>query len=137
MNNSNRGFSLLELMIVVAILAIVTTWGYSSYRDTVLKSHRAEGIGELLIIADNMERYFSNRGTYAGASLGTAANDVHALTSENGYYNFSITSATAVAFTVTATPQGGQADDTRCGTYTYDSSGTKTASGSLPDNKCW
>ena len=70
MHRTNRGFSLIELMIVVAILAIVVSWGYSSYRDTVMKSHRAEGMGELLMIADRMERYFSNRGTYVGATPG-------------------------------------------------------------------
>ena len=56
MNKSNRGFTLIELLIVVAILAILAVYGYSSYRDTVLKAHRAEGIGELLSIADTLER---------------------------------------------------------------------------------
>ena len=136
MNRPIQGFSLIELMIVVSILAIVTTWGYSSYRDTVIKSYRAEGKGELLIIADNMERYFSNHGTYAGAALGTAANAVHPASSDHGHYNFSITNATAIEFTVTATPQGGQANDSKCGTFTYKSTGANTASGSL-GAACW
>ena len=136
MNKTYRGFSLIELMIVVAILAIVSTWAYSSYRETVLKSHRAEGIGELLIIADRLERYFINQGTYAGASLGTSPGDIHSASSENGYYDFDIPSTTTIAFTITAAPQGTQADDTKCGTFTYNSIGTKTASGSL-GAACW
>ena len=137
MDRIYRGFSLIEMMIVVAILAIVTTWAYSSYRETVIKSHRAEGIGELLIIADRMERHYINRGTYAGASLGTSSTDVHRASSENGYYDFDIPTATTIVFTITATPQDNQANDTKCGTFTYNSIGTKTASGTLPDDKCW
>ncbi len=136
-NKRSRGFSLIELMIVVAILAIVVTWGYSSYRDTVLKSRRAEGLGELLILADEMERFYSSQGTYIGATLGTSANSVHALNSESGYYGFTITAQTAVQFTIAAAPQGGQADDTKCGTFTFTSLGVKSSSGSLPNNKCW
>ena len=136
MNKSNRGFTLIELMIVVAILAILATWGYSSYRDTILKSHRSEGLGELLAIADKLERYYADQGTYVGATVGSAANAVHALSSENGYYNFAITSANAIQFTITAAPQGGQTDDTKCGTFTLTSQGARTASGTLPD-KCW
>ena len=136
MNKSNRGFTLIELMIVVAIISIVAAWGYSSYRDTILKSRRAEGLGELLTIADRMERYYSSQGTYAGARLGSMANAVHALSSDNDFYVFSITSATAIQFTITATPQSGQADDTKCGTFTLNSQGTKSASGTEAA-KCW
>lgn len=137
MNKRSGGFSLIELMIVVSILAIVVAWGYSSYRDTVLKSRRAEGLGELLVLADEMERFYSSQGTYIGATLGTSASSVHALNSENGYYGFGITSATAVQFTITAAPQGGQADDGKCGTFTLTSLGVKSTDGSLPTNKCW
>ena len=136
MNLRYRGFSLVELMIVVAILSIVTAWGYGSYRDTVIKSRRSEGLGELLMIAGELERYYSDQGTYAGAQLGNSANAVHASSSKNSYYNFSITTASTVQFTITATPQGGQADDSNCGMFTLDSLGTRTASGSQGD-KCW
>ncbi len=134
--NLHRGFSLVELMIVVAILSIVTAWGYGSYRDTVIKSRRSEGLGELLMIAGKLERYYADQGTYAGAQLGNTANTVHASSSKNGYYNFSITTASAIQFTITATPQDGQADDKNCGTFTLDSLGTRTASGRHAD-KCW
>ena len=137
MHRSMRGMTLIELMIVIVILSIVTTWGYSSYRDTVMKSRRSEGLGELLALADRLERYYSDRGTYIGATLGTSASAVHALSSEHGNYQFSLDSLSAVAFSISAAPQGKQADDTRCGTFTLTSGGTKTVSGSLDDNKCW
>ena len=134
MHKTNRGFSLIELMIVVAILAIVVSWGYSSYRDTVLKSRRSEGMGDLLILADSMERYFSNRGTYVGASLGSSANAVHPLNSESGYYRYSFSpNPSTLMFTALAVPQGRQVDD-KCGTLSYDSQGFKSASGS---GTCW
>ena len=134
--NLHRGFSLVELMIVVAILSIVTAWGYGSYRDTVIKSRRSEGLGELLMIAGKLERYYADQGTYAGAQLGNMANTIHASSSKNGYYNFSITTASAIQFTITATPQGGQADDSNCGAFTLDSLGSRTASGSHGKD-CW
>ena len=139
MNKSSRGFSLIELMVVVSILAIVVAWGYSSYRDTIIKSRRAEGLGELLTLADKLERFYSDQNTYATATLGNGgvATDVYPTSSEHGNYSFSITTATAVQFTITATPQGGQADDTRCGTFTLTSLGVKSSNGSLPNNKCW
>jgi type IV pilus assembly protein PilE len=129
--------TLIELMIVIVILSIITTWGYSSYRDTVMKSRRSEGLGELLALADRLERYYSDRGTYIGATLGTSATAVHALSSERGHYQFSLNSLSTLAFSISAAPQGTQAEDTKCGTFTLTSGGTKTVSGSLDDNKCW
>ena len=57
MKKSVRGMTLIELMIVVAILGIITAIGYPSYLDYVKKTRRAEGMGELLELADRMERH--------------------------------------------------------------------------------
>jgi type IV pilus assembly protein PilE len=133
MNRMIRGFTLIELMIVVAILAIIIAIGYPAYRDQVMKSRRAEGMGELLELADRMERFYSGNGTYNGASLGPDVDDVYETTTEKGNYTLGITSATTTLFTITATPNGPQAND-KCGTFTLTSSGTKSASGG---NDCW
>lgn len=132
-----NGFSLIELMIVLTILAIVVAFGYPSYRDQVMKSRRAEGMGELLDLADRLERFYSDQGTYEGATLGNAATDLREVTTERSNYNLAITVQDAISFTVTATPQGTQANDTKCHTFTLTSLGQKTASGTLPDDKCW
>jgi type IV pilus assembly protein PilE len=133
MNRKTRGFTLIELMIVVALLAILIAIGYPSYRDQVMKSRRAEGMGELLELADRMERYYSGNGTYNGATLGPDDDDVYETATEKGNYTLGITSATTTLFTITATPVAPQ-DKDKCGTFTLTSSGQKSASGG---NDCW
>ena len=134
MNRMMRGFTLIEAMIVVAILGIIVAFGYPSYRDQVMKSRRAEGMGELLELADRLERYYSDKGTYAGA---TAANIFRAET-EKKHYKLAIdgTQTNDVKFVITATPENGQ-DKDKCGTFTLDSTGTKSVSGPLSDGDCW
>jgi type IV pilus assembly protein PilE len=134
MNKQTRGFTLIELMIVIAILAIIVAFAWPSYLEHVRKSRRAEGTVHLLELADRMERYYSDQGTYAGATLGPAEADLYVAVSENGYYNLAITVQDNVSFTVTAAPttKGNQDDDT-CGTFTLTSTGLTSADGS----KCW
>jgi len=134
MNKQTRGFTLIELMIVVAIIAIIFSFAWPSYQEHVRKSRRAEGTVHLLELADRMERFYSDQGTYAGATLGPDEADVYVAVSENGYYNLAITVQDNVSFTVTAAPttKGNQNDDT-CGTFTLTSTGQTSANGS----KCW
>ena len=137
MNQFVRGYSMIELMIVLAILSIIIAFAYPSYRDHVIKAHRAEGMGELLDLADRLERFYSDQSTYAGATLGSATTDLRPVATENSMYNLAITLQNAISFTVTATPQGTQTDDTKCGTFTLTSLGGKSTSGTLPDKICW
>ena len=137
MNQFVRGYSMIELMIVLAILSIIIAFAYPSYRGHVIKAHRAEGMGELLDLADRLERFYSDQSTYAGATLGSATTDLRPVATENSMYNLAITLQNAISFTVTATPQGTQTDDTKCGTFTLTSLGGKSTSGTLPDKKCW
>ena len=134
MNKQTRGFTLIELMIVIAILAIIMAFAWPSYLEHVRKSRRAEGTVHLLELADRMERYYSDQGTYAGATLGPAEADLYVAVSENGYYNLAITVQDNVSFTVTAAPTTkGKQDDDTCGTFTLTSTGLTSADGS----KCW
>jgi type IV pilus assembly protein PilE len=137
MNKFMRGFTLIELMIVVAIVALIIAFGYPSYRNHIIKSHRAEGMGELLDLADRLERFYSDQGTYAGATLGNAATDLRPVATERGHYNLAITAQDAVSFTVTAAPQGNQANDTECATFGLTSLGVKTVTGTVSTEKCW
>jgi type IV pilus assembly protein PilE len=138
--DKDNGFTLIELMIVVAILGIVVAFGYPAYRDQIIKSRRAEGMGELLELADRMERYYSDQGTYAGATLGTNATDVYPAVSQKGYYSFSFTGAPdAISFTINSAPttKGGQNKD-MCGTFTLTSLGVKSVScGAACLDDCW
>jgi len=139
MNKFMRGFTLIELMIVIAILAIAIAIGYPSYRDQVIKSRRSEGMGELLELADRLERYYSDQGTYATATLGDGSldTDVHKDKTKDGYYNLAITAQDAIAYTITAAPTSkGNQDDDKCGTFTYVSDGTRTVSGSIGEDAC-
>jgi type IV pilus assembly protein PilE len=90
-------------------------------------------MGELIELADRMERYYSLNNTYNGSTLGPDAGDVYETTTEKGNYTLEIISATTTLFTITATPNGPQAND-KCGTLTLSSSGQKSASGG---SDCW
>lgn len=136
MNRFIRGFTLIELMIVLAIIAIVIAFGYPSYREHVKKTRRAEGMGQLLELADIMERYYSDQGTYAGA---TAAG-VYTDTTDRGYYTLSVDGgADNVQFTIRAQPTSkGDQDTDKCGTFVLSSLGEKSLVGnSIPLKDCW
>ena len=139
MKNKTRGFTLIELMIVVAILAIVAAIGYPSYLEQVKKSRRAEGMGHLLELADRMERFYSDKGTYAGATLGTTSGNVFVATTEGGHYTLSIGAQDNVAFTISVTPTSkGKQNTDKCHTFTLTSLGVKSVSGgSLSTDACW
>jgi len=144
MKKTARGMTLIELMIVVAILGIIAAIGYPSYLDHVKKTRRAEGMGELLELADRMERHYSDFGTYdkvvAGVVSDMAIADIYQATTRNGYYTLSIDAGTDnVDFTARAAPTSkGQQDTDKCGTFTITSQGTKTVTGgSLSTSDCW
>lgn len=61
---SDRGFTLIELMIVVAVIAIIAAIAYPSYMDYVRQSRRADATVALLELAQYMERYYTNNGRY-------------------------------------------------------------------------
>jgi len=126
---SARGFTLIELMIVVAIIAIVTAVAYPSYLDQVSKTRRSVAQGDLMELASFMERYFTENNTYVGAALPFAQSPK----SGTSYYTLTLPAAslTATAYVLTATPTGSQSADS-CGTMTLAQTGAKT-----PAANCW
>jgi type IV pilus assembly protein PilE len=134
MRKNIRGFSLIELMIVVSIIAILTTIAVPSYRQHVIRSQRTDATSALLRIAAAQEKYYiqNNRyGTYA--QLGSP-------TTEHGYYTVTVPVADAQTFTATATATASQTDDPHCRSFTINAAGQRSAKD--PGNadstdQCW
>jgi type IV pilus assembly protein PilE len=113
-----RGFTLIELMIVVAIVGILSVLAYPSFQDYLRKSRRGEALSSLMSIHLNQEKHRANNPQY-----GTLAQVWGGVTTtENGYYNLTVGGLGASTVTMTATAVGDQANDragaTGCGTLT-------------------
>jgi len=131
-----RGFTLLELMITVAIISILAAIAYASYNNYVTNSRRAAAAACLSEVAQFMERYYTTNQTYVGAVL-PALNCQAELAR---FYTFAVTAgATATTFAITAAPQGQQQtrDNAKCGTLGLNHAGTKTVTGSAGVTTCW
>jgi type IV pilus assembly protein PilE len=125
------GFTLIELMIVVAIIGIIAAVAYPSYTEYVREARRSDAMAALLAAQLEQEKYRANNTTYAGtlALAGIAA------TSPEGFYNMAVVSADGVSFVVTAAPTGLQTGD-GCGTFAVDENGPDY-SGTYADADCW
>jgi type IV pilus assembly protein PilE len=149
MNASNpggaRGFTLIEVMIVVVVVAILAAIAFPSYREYVLRSNRAAGKSMLTQVADRQEQFFAANKSYSDslAQLGFPANpffvDRRGQPAAGGdgagiIYEISLV-ATNLTFTVTADPVNRQLDDTRCTQFTINERGQRTATGTATD--CW
>lgn len=149
-----QGFSLIELMIVIAVIGLLGAIGYPEYQRYITRSNRAEASAALVGFAAAMERYASNnpnRG-YAGAAAGGANTGTPAATvypsqapldGVQKTYNLTISAVTVTgtygnAYTLTATPIGGgpMAGDP-CGNLTLTNQGVKGKSGSASLTECW
>ena len=130
-----RGFTLVELVIALAVVAILSAVAYPSYTAHIAKGRRADGKQAMLELAQRMERYYTERGTYVGATLG--ATGIYPNVSAGGHYSLAIASQTADGFAITATPQGRQLGDA-CGRYGYNQLGEQSvADATLASTACW
>lgn len=141
MYRKQRGFTLIELMIVVAIVAILAAIAYPSYRDFVRRSDRSSAKSAILEDAQFLERNFTTSNRYdqdsAGNSIATASLPVRQVPREGGVAKYNITLArTASTFTLTATPAGTMAGDA-CGALRLDETGRKTVTGGMSIQDCW
>ncbi|NBB12033.1 type IV pilin protein [Pseudomonas sp. SLFW] len=137
-SSKQRGFTLIELMITVAIVGILAAIAYPSYTKYVQRGYRSEGLAMLNDAVARTERFYAQNNTYAGATLktiGLVADDkTTVLNSTNAKYQltFVTASSSSTTYTLQIAPQGTQTNDT-CGTMTIDQAGTKTPTTA----ECW
>ncbi|HEY6824707.1 MAG TPA: type IV pilin protein [Steroidobacteraceae bacterium] len=155
--HGSRGFTLMELMIVVVIATILVSIAVPSYLSQVRQSRRTQAKTAVLDLAGREERYFSTNGALYSttpADLGYAG-AFPALVAPDNYYRITVCTAAAAAATpacdpnpnappgpsyyITATPVGGssQAADTQCQSFSVDSTGQQFSTGTLTSQECW
>jgi type IV pilus assembly protein PilE len=158
---ATRGFTLIELMIVLAIISILSAIAYPSYMAYILRSHRTDATRALMQASAKLEQFYSQNQSYnQDASAGTPYNtDNNGLTllaalnlpikptdgsTTEGYYRLSVSALAATSYTLKAIPLGTQQKDTECGTFSLDSLGTRGAkAATTPDttaatvSQCW
>lgn len=131
--STDRGFTLIELMIAVAVVAILAAVALPSYRSYLVRTHRAAAASCLMEMGQHMERYYATQMSYADATVP----DLNCV-GEVPEYDFDFEGTpSATAFQVKATPNGGQANDTACGTLKLDQAGAKQVTGSDTVANCW
>lgn len=137
MKKSN-GFTLIELMIVVAIVGILAAVVLPAYQNYVLQSHRTAAISAIMDLGSREARYYTTNNSYSASmlTLGYAADPMPVTSASSNYYNLSVQSITPTTFILQAVPVGNQAQDS-CGTYTYTSLGVKGVTGSESMGTCW
>ncbi len=127
----NAGFTLMELMIVVAVIGILAGIAFPQYTAYGERARRSEGRSALLNAAALEERYYSDNNQFAAlATVGISTS------SENGHYTLSLSldDTNNQSFTLTGTPTG---PDSKCSTLTFTNAGAKGFTGPGTMSDCW
>lgn len=140
MNSSNsRGFTLIELMITVAIIGILSAVAYPSYTQYIVRANRSAAQSFMFSVANKQEQYMLDARSYASSVSALNLTQPSELSGKYVVTTTPANAATPPTYTVTATPQGNQAGkDTKCGTLTLTSAGAKSQSGTATAvSDCW
>lgn len=138
---NQTGFSLIELMIVVAIVGIIGAVAYPSYVEQIRQSKRTDAQIALQQLAQRQESYFVRNYAYA-ANLTVLGYGANTIDSPEGEYDITLSAATASTYTLSATPDSlsGQAHDKTCSSFTLDHMGRKASkdnNNTVTTDKCW
>ncbi len=129
----SKGFTLIELMIVVALVGILSAVAFNAYTDNVIASKRSEGRAALTATAASLEKCKSLYGVYDHANCNVLAT----ITTETNIYSIDTTTTrTPTTFTLVATAIGSQVRDGDCTSLSLTNTGIKTAAGANPPD-CW
>lgn len=128
-----QGFSLIEVLVVVGVVALLATLAYPAYQDQVMKARRSTAKSALADAGSRQEQFFLNNKTYT-TTVGAGGLNL-ATTTDGGFYTLSVDAATGACpidrcWRMRAAPEPAQADD-RCGTLTISSDGARTPA------ECW
>lgn len=128
----HHGFTLIEVIIAIVLIAILASVAVPAYQDYVRKGRRTDAMTALMNLHALQEKWRTNNPTY-----GTLANLGVSATSPDGHYTIAISTATASAFTATATVRSGglQESDAACQVFTLTEAGPDLSTAAK--KKCW
>jgi len=138
----DKGFTLVEMLVVVAVISILASLAYPSYTDYLRKSRRIDAYTAIQQVAAAQERFYASRRQYA--SFADPFNSTGAMQSPDGFYTVAVVADNvARSYEITATPVStkAQSSDSKCKTISLSSNGHKSSTGTLDDLsrgiECW
>lgn len=139
-NRRMQGFTLIEALVVVALIGIISGIAWHYYEKESLRNHRTEAISALTRIANGLEDYHSDTMTYVNYDITAPYSQSYAkITSGLTSYQISFSNVSAATYTVTATAIGSQAKDSDCLTLSLNQQGLKSFTGDANSSvaRCW
>lgn len=148
MKSRVSGFTLIEMVIVVAIIGILAAIAYPSYQESVRRARRADVKAVLIEASQWMERFYTDNlrydqtrggtavtaaGQFPGSSLTVSPKGANASTA---FYNVSLQAVNQGTYTLQAVPANAQTGDL-CGNFTLTNAGVRQVTGSKPVAECW
>ena len=145
MRKTSQGFTLIEVLITLAIIGILASVAYPSYQENMSAGRRTDAINSLLTLQMAQEKWRNSHTSYTGVLGGTDCNTLNATglcwastNSAEGFYTLSITASSATGYSLKAAPRAGtpQASD-RCGDFHLNQNDPDYTPAGAADAQCW